>query len=175
MQTTRFLISLLTFFLLLFVGVFFLEEETNYEKEEIAGVNEEVLPHYFVTRVIDGDTIEVEREGEIYKVRMIGIDTPETVHPNKPVEYFGIEASKKLKELIENKDVILKADETQDDIDRYGRLLRYVYLDEVDINLEMIKQGYAFEYTYRVPYEKQEVYEEAEEVARVNELGLWKS
>ena len=172
MKINRFIISLLSFILLVIIGVFFIEDE-EIQKEDIAGIQQETLL-YEVTRVIDGDTIEVEKDDEIYKVRMIGIDTPETVHPKKPVEYFGIEASNKLKEMIENKKVDLQTDQTQDDVDRYGRLLRYVYLDGVDINLEMIKQGYAFEYTYRIPYEKQEIYKQAEEFAKNNELGLWK-
>lgn len=179
METKNFLISFLMLCVLI-LGAFLLEpevEEIEKEKksiEDIARITQEIQSEvYEVTRVIDGDTIVVKKDEQEYRVRMIGIDTPESVHPNKPVEYFGIEASNKLKELIENKNVELKADVTQDDVDRYGRLLRYVYLDDVDINLEMIKQGYAFEYTYRVPYEKQEEYREAESNARLNNLGLW--
>ena len=57
------------------------------------------LPTYTVTRVIDGDTIEILADGPTHKVRLIGVDTPETVHPSKPVEYFGIEASAFTKQL----------------------------------------------------------------------------
>jgi micrococcal nuclease len=181
MKTKNFVISFLMLCVLI-LGAFLLEPEVEeIEKEEkivedVAGITQEIESElYEVIRVIDGDTIVVQKEEQQYKVRMIGIDTPESVHPSKPVEYFGIEAANKLKELIEEKNVILKLDETQDDIDRYGRLLRYVYLDNIDINLEMIKQGYAFEYTYRVPYEKQEEYKQAENFAKENELGLWKS
>ena len=166
MKNKNFVISLITFCILVIASVFFVENENLEEKKDF---NEKTS--YEVTRVIDGDTIEVEGE---YKVRLIGIDTPETVHPNKPVEFFGREASDKLKEMIEGKEVQLVSDPTQDDVDRYGRLLRYVYLDNVDINLEMIKQGYAFEYTYRVAYEKQEEYKQAQEFAKMNKLGLWK-
>ena len=77
-----------------------------------------------VVRVIDGDTIEVEIDGTSYRVRYIGIDTPETVHPQKPVECFGKEASEKNRELVEGKRVRLEKDVS--DTDKYGRLLRYV-------------------------------------------------
>ena len=87
-----------------------------------------------VTRVVDGDTIEIEG-GE--KVRYIGIDTPETVDPRKPVQCFGVEASKKNKEMVEGKMVRLEKDIT--DKDKYNRLLRYVWLDDVFVNLELVK------------------------------------
>lgn len=99
---------------------------------------------FLVTRVIDGDTIELEN-GE--RVRYIGIDTPETVDPRKPVQCFGVEASKKNKELVEKKQVWLVKDVT--DRDRYGRPLRYVYLGDpensntVFVNLELVKEGFA--------------------------------
>ncbi len=141
-----------------------------HDERDILGTAEE---EYFVKRVVDGDTIVVKRNGEEYRVRMIGIDTPETVHPSKPVECFGFEATEKLKSLIEEKNVTLKPDKTQDDIDRYGRLLRYVYFDDKDINLLMIKEGYAFEYTYMIPYIKQEEYIAAQRSARENDVGLW--
>lgn len=172
MKSKNFVASFLAFCLLIIIGVFFLEEESVLEQNVIGVKEERIL--FNVSRVIDGDTIVVEKDGEEFRVRMIGIDTPETVHPKKDVEFFGIEASNKLKEMIENKEVELLPDPTQDDVDRYGRLLRYVYLDDVDVNLEMIKQGYAFEYTYRVPYEKQGEYKEAQEYAKENNLGLWK-
>ena len=163
MKNKNFVISLIIFCILVLASVFFVEND-NFEE-----IDQEKT-FYKVTRVIDGDTLEVDNE---QKVRMIGIDTPETVHPSKPVEYFGKEASDKLKEMIEGKEVELVPDPTQDDVDRYGRWLRYVYLNGVDINLEMIKQGYAFEYTYRIPYEKQNEYKKAQEFAKENELGLW--
>jgi micrococcal nuclease len=157
--------------LLILLGVILDEELPEIsERKDILGTAEE---EYFVSRVVDGDTIVVQKDGQEYRVRMIGIDTPETVHPSKPVECFGLESTKKLKSLVEEKYVTLEPDETQDDIDRYGRLLRYVYLDEKDINLIMIREGYAFEYTYMIPYTKQEEYISAQSFARENEIGLW--
>ena len=121
-----------------------------------------------VTRVIDGDTIEIEG-GE--RVRYIGIDTPETVDPRKPVQCFGIEASKKNKELVEGKNVRLEKDIT--DKDKYGRLLRYVYIDNLFINLELVKQGFAFSYTYPPDIKYQAEILAAEAEAREANRGLW--
>ncbi|MBI4999745.1 thermonuclease family protein [Candidatus Gottesmanbacteria bacterium] len=121
-----------------------------------------------VTRVIDGDTIEIET-GE--RVRYLGIDTPETVDPRKPVQCFGIEASKKNKELIEGKTVRLEKDIT--DRDKYGRLLRYVYVGDIFVNLELVKQGFAFSYTYPPDIKYQAEILAAERQAREANRGLW--
>ena len=123
-----------------------------------------------VTRAVDGDTIEIEG-GE--KVRYIGIDTPETVDPRKPVQCFGIEASKKNKELVEGKTVRLEKDIT--DRDKYSRLLRYIWVDELFVNLELVKQGFATSYTYPPDIKYQEEFLAAEKEARENKLGLWKA
>jgi len=124
-----------------------------------------------VVRVIDGDTIEVEIGGKVERVRYIGIDTPETVDPRKPVQCFGVEASKKNKELVEAKMVRLEKDIT--DRDKYHRLLRYVWLGETLINQELVAQGFAKSYSYPpdIKYQKQIVAEETK--ARGNKLGLW--
>ena len=82
-----------------------------------------------VVRVIDGDTIRVRVQGKQYTVRLIGVDTPETVHPTKTVQHFGAEAGAYTKAALEAKPVTLEADPTGDTRDRYGRLLRYVHLD----------------------------------------------
>jgi micrococcal nuclease len=97
-----------------------------------------------VTRVIDGDTVVVEGVGT---VRLIGVDTPETVDPQRPVEYFGTEASDFARHLATGKRVRLEFD--QDRMDRYGRTLAYVYLqpENLLLNAEIIRQGYGFAYT----------------------------
>ena len=123
-----------------------------------------------VTRVIDGDTIEIEG-GE--KVRYIGIDTPETADPRKPVQCFGIEASKKNKELVEGKTVRLEKDIT--DRDRYSRLLRYVWVDDIFVNLELVKQGFASSYAYPPDIKYQEEFLAAEKEAREAKRGLWEA
>lgn len=128
---------------------------------------------YLCTRVIDGDTIIVSINGKQERVRLIGVDTPETVHPNKLVEYFGKEASEFTKKMVEGKRVRLEYDWQKRD--RYGRLLAYVYLkDGTFLNAEIIKQGYGFAYT-RFPFKYLEEFRQYEKDARENEKGLWKN
>jgi len=123
------------------------------------------------TRVIDGDTIIVEIDGKQERVRLIGVDTPETVHPSKPVEYFGKEASEFTKRMVEGKKVRLEFDWQKRD--KYGRLLAYVYLpDGTFLNAEIIKQGYGFAYT-RFPFKYLEEFRQYEREARENSRGLW--
>jgi endonuclease YncB( thermonuclease family) len=119
-----------------------------------------------VVKVIDGDTIRVRLDsGAIDKVRLIGMDTPETKDPRKPVQCFGREASAKAAELLDSHEVALESDATQDNRDKYKRLLRYAWLP--------IQQGYAHEYTYHVPYKYQAQFKAAEREARLHELGFW--
>ena len=123
------------------------------------------------TRVIDGDTIEVYYNGKIEKVRLIGVDTPETVHPNKPVEYFGKEASNFTRELAQGKYVTLEFDLQQRD--KYNRLLAYVYLDDGTLlNKKIIEEGYGHAYT-RYPFKYLDEFQDAEIKARRVSKGLW--
>ena len=122
-----------------------------------------------VERVIDGDTLLLTN-GE--KVRLIGVDTPETKHPQKPVERFGKEAYLFTKRMVEGKEVRLEFDWQKRD--KYGRLLAYVYLtDGTFLNAEIIKQGYGFAYT-RFPFKYLEEFRKYEREARDNKRGLWK-
>jgi micrococcal nuclease len=127
---------------------------------------------YSCKRVIDGDTIIVNIGDQEERVRLIGVDTPETVHPQKPVEYFGKEASKFTKSMVEGKRVRLEYDWQRRD--KYGRLLAYVYLEDGTLlNAEIIKQGYGFAYT-RFPFKYLEEFRQYERDARNNSKGLWK-
>lgn len=131
---------------------------------------------YKVVKVVDGDTIDVDINGETSRLRLIGIDTPETVDPRKPVQCFGVAASNKAKELLNNQFVILEADESQGNKDKYGRLLRYVFLpDGTNYGLYMIGEGYAHEYTYNLPYKYQAEFKQAEIDAVDGNKGLWSS
>jgi micrococcal nuclease len=125
-----------------------------------------------ISRVIDGDTIEFNCNGKKEKIRIIGIDTPETVHPRKPVECFGPEASKKMKEFALNKKVALKKSKTSNNRGRYGRLLRYIEINGKDIGAELIKQGYAFSYK-KCSHDKFKRYNQFEAEAKENAIGLW--
>jgi len=121
-----------------------------------------------VIKVIDGDTIKLEN-GEV--VRYIGIDTPETVHPSEPVQCFGKEASDKNKELVEGKMVKLEKDIT--DRDKYGRLLRYIWIGDLFVNDYLVRQGYAYAYTYPPDVKYSEQFVKAQQEAKENNRGLW--
>lgn len=129
---------------------------------------------YKVVKVVDGDTIDVQINGSVFRVRLIGIDTPEVVDPRKPVACFGKEASDKAKEILNGTSVYLENDPTQSDKDKYQRLLRYVFLEnETNFNQFMIEEGFAHEYTYDFPYKYQQEFKNAEKDARENKKGLW--
>ncbi len=126
--------------------------------------------YVYVRKVIDGDTFIIEN-GE--RVRLIGIDTPETVDPRVDVAWFGKEASEKLKVLIEGKRICLKGDRDRTiERGKYNRLLRYAWLDDTFINKELILQGYAFAYT-RYPFQYLEDFRRYQKIARRNGVGLW--
>jgi len=136
----------------------------------ISSVQTEDQSIRLVTRVIDGDTVVLD-SGE--RVRLIGVDTPETVHPRKPVERFGKEASEFTRQLVEGREVRIEFDAETATHDRYGRTLAYVYLaDGSLVNLEIVEQGYGHAYT-RFPFSKVEQFREAERDAREAQRGLW--
>jgi micrococcal nuclease len=126
-----------------------------------------------VTHVVDGDTIDITLNGHKDTVRLLGIDTPETHDPRKPVQCFGEAAAAHTKELLEGKNVRLEPDPTDSDRDKYHRLLRYVYLpDSTLINAALIRDGYAFAYTV-FPLTKLDDFRALEAEARQNNRGLW--
>jgi len=132
------------------------------------------LDQYRVTKVVDGDTIHAARDAEEVTVRLIGVDTPESVDPRKPVQCFAKEASSFVSQLLDGKVVTLVIDPTQDEKDRYGRLLRYVLLPDGQVaNQSIIELGYGYEYTYDTPYQRQRAFREAQAEARAEERGLW--
>ncbi len=128
-----------------------------------------------VSKVIDGDTIDVVVSGKVERVRVLGLNTPETVDPRRPVQCFGKEASENMKKLVTGVAVRLMADPTQDDRDKYDRMLRYVELvDGTDVGEKMIADGFAYEYTYGSPaYQRQAGYRAAQAEAKGAERGLW--
>lgn len=129
---------------------------------------------YEVVKVSDGDTIQIMVNDKKQTVRMIGVDTPESVDPRRPVQCFGEKASQKTSELLLNKKVSLESDITQGDTDRYKRLLRYVFLEDgTNLNKLLIEQGFGHQYTYNKPYKYREEFIMAEAEARENKRGLW--
>lgn len=128
---------------------------------------------YHVVRFEDGDTITVDMNGVHERIRLIGVDTPETQDPRYPVQCFGKAASQFTKDFIGESPVRLEADPTNTNRDRYNRLLRYVYLpDGRLVNAEIIKAGYGFAYVL-FPFEKLEAFRMYEQEAREQGRGLW--
>ncbi|MBV9159434.1 MAG: thermonuclease family protein [Candidatus Kaiserbacteria bacterium] len=134
---------------------------------------------YPVVKVVDGDTIDVSKDGKTVRIRLIGLDTPEVVDPRKPVQCFGKEASAEMKKLISSQSVRLEYDASQGRLDKYGRTLAYVYAplnsnpEGLLVNKYMIAEGYGHEYTYAIPYKYQKDFKAAETAAREAQKGLW--
>jgi micrococcal nuclease len=135
-------------------------------------------PQYVkVVRVIDGDTIEIENK---IKVRYIGIDTPELHDPRRPVQCFATDAYLKNKELVEGKTVRLEKDVSE--TDKYGRLLRYIYVDnsstnsgQLFVNNFLVEKGFAHMATYPPDVKYAGLFKQSQQQAAVNNLGLWNS
>ena len=125
-----------------------------------------------VVCVIDGDTIRVRVQGKEYTVRLIGVDTPETVHPTKTVQHFGAEASAYTKTALEGRQVELHTDHIGDTRDRYRRALCYVSLDGEDFNASLIRRGLAHAIR-QFSYTRKQHYIALEEDARAKGRGLW--
>lgn len=143
-----FFLLIMAFGLLVFVGIFFLSQA---EKEEA-----------FVTKVIDGDTLELNNSE---RVRLLGINSPEKGEP------YYTEAKKRLEQLVLNKTIMMEGDE--EDRDRYGRLLRYVYLGDEMVNIIMLEEGYATLYILQPNDAYRMIFRNAEEAARGSRLGIW--
>jgi micrococcal nuclease len=131
-----------------------------------AGTAEQVL----VERVVDGDTLVISG-GD--RVRLIGVDTPETKHPNKPPEPFGAEAAEFTRRMVEGKQVELRYD-TRETTDRYGRTLAYVYVDGHFLNELLIREGLARALTnYPFDAAMKQVFRAAEASAKAQRRGIW--
>lgn len=128
-----------------------------------------------VVKVVDGDTAEIDINGQIKKVRFIGMDTPEVYDPRKPVQCYGREASARGHELLEGKMVGIEYDQVVGETDKYGRSLAYIILPSGEIyNQKMIAEGYAHEYTYQdQAYKYQSNFMQAEASAKSLGLGFW--
>lgn len=127
-----------------------------------------------VTRVVDGDTLVVDVDGEEDRIRLIGINTPESVDRNRPVMCFGKEASKHMAELLPEGTPI-RIERDVEPRDRYDRLLGYVYRasDGLFVNLAMVEDGYANQYTFPPNVEHVDQFRSAANTARSAGVGLW--
>ncbi len=127
---------------------------------------------YDVVRVVDGDTIIIDLDGENTKVRLIGIDTPESVHSDESKNCeFGKTASDYTKGLLSNKKISLEYD--KDKYDPYGRLLAYVYLDDNMVNYDLVVNGYAVAKEYKPNTKYADVFTYAQIEAEKAKSGMW--
>lgn len=140
--------------------------------------------HALVTRVVDGDTAIVAVTGRVdgpgagaadsgkeHRVRLIGVDTPESVKPGSPVECFGRESTEATRALLEKREVRLVKD--VEEADGFRRLLRYVYVGEEMANARLVANGYAFAYTYPPNVRHAELFVALQRQARHHSRGLW--
>lgn len=161
-------------------------QNPSYVNPNIAGANDSKIVSqpinqknvtqkiYNVVKIVDGDTFDINDGGAIVRIRMIGIDTPETAKSSQSAECMALESSLRLAELIENKKVALEFDSTQGDEDKYDRKLRFVFLEDgTNVNKLLIEEGYAKEYTYSKAYKYQKEFKDAQENAEYNKLGIW--
>ena len=127
-----------------------------------------------VVRAVDGDTIMVSAEGRVWDVRLLGIDTPETVDPRKPVQCYGPEASHFTKRLVTGRRVLLRYD--REHHDRYGRVLAYVYLAsgrDRFVNADLVRLGYARTFPFAPNTEHEAEFAAIEREAALAGRGLW--
>lgn len=165
-RTTRRNISYALIIISVIIGILFKGEVTNTPAQN-------TIEESFVVRVVDGDTLVVRLNNKDQTLRLIGINTPETVDPRKTVECFGKEASNKAKELLTGKIVRVESDPTQGTYDKYDRMLAYVFVGDLFFNKYMIEEGYAYEYTYDIPYKYQDEFKAAQKQAQELKRGLW--
>jgi len=132
-----------------------------------------------VSRIVDGDTVVVTRGRKALTLRLIGIDTPETVHPTEPIECFGPEASAYASQRLLRQPVVLEFDRSQGRLDYYGRTLAYLWVQSASapwlFNQRAVKMGFANEYTYDSEYSWRPEFLRAERSARDQHRGLWRA
>jgi micrococcal nuclease len=165
------LVFLFTFLLssyIYLISFYYSHQNNPSSQSEVAKVSESIKSTEKVVRVIDGDTFVIE--GDI-RVRLIGMDTPEMKNKNKTIDCFAQEATNKLTSLISGKGVVLVKDVSE--TDKYGRLLRYVYLGDEMINDTLVKEGYARIATFPPDVKYVNQFLQSEKLAREGNLGLW--
>ena len=129
-----------------------------------------------IAHVIDGDTVDIDIKGRTERVRLIGVNTPETKHPTKPIECFGPEASAYLTQLLP-KGTTVRIERDVEARDRYGRMLLYLYLGSNDlfINLDLVARGYGTPMSIEPNTFHRNDFVRAAAQAEAANVGLWKA
>ncbi len=129
-----------------------------------------------ILKVVDGDTVDIDINGHTERVRLIGVNTPETKHPTKPIECFGPEASAYMTQLLP-KGTTVRIERDVEARDRYGRMLLYLYLgsDDLFINLELVARGYGTPMSIEPNTFHRNDFVRAAAQAQAANVGLWKA
>lgn len=154
--------------IVLIFGGYQLQDTSNFEKPTLSSIEEPASAR--VTKVVDGDTIEVLIDGKVAVVRYIGIDTPEPYRDKTP-QCFSHEATAANRQLVEGADVVLVSDLENTDV--HGRLLRYVYVDGVFINKVLIQNGFARAINIKPNSTHFSEFARLEKQAQTDKKGLW--
>ena len=163
----------LSLIIFIVAGILFFAQKSGLVQESSRVVTRNQPGLYSVAYFVDGDTLAVNMNGKVEKVRFIGMDTPETHKPNTPVQCYGPAAAAFTKNTIGSQHIRLVSDSLSTDRDRYNRLLRYVYLpDGTDVNELLVRGGYAFYYPY-FPFTKSEQFAADQQAAMTAHKGLW--
>lgn len=172
-QKHKIKISIIAFIIFFCLSATYLSKPKSIIYKNIPIFSQNAL--FKVMKVLDGDTFEISVNDKIFSVRMMGIDTPETVDPRKPVQCFGKEASDMNKNLISSTNVRLKIDKNIKSLDKYNRILAYVYREDgLFVNKFLLENGYAREYTFsNQKYEMQTEFKKMQKEAKKNKRGLW--
>lgn len=149
--------------IIIFLSIFFISINSIYAKETVE-----------FSDCVDGDTIKVLLDGEKYTIRMLAVDTPESVHPTKGVEYYGKEASNYTCEKVKNaKKLEIEYDNDSDKTDKYDRLLVWVFTDGTLLQKDLVANGYAkVAYLYG-DYKYTSQLQDAQELASAKSIGIW--
>ena len=149
--------------LILLISIFFISINLVYANDTVK-----------FSSCVDGDTFKVTLDGKIYTVRMLAVDTPESVHPTKKIEYYGKESSEYTCNKVTNaKKIKLEYDQNSDKMDKYDRLLAWVFIDDVLLQEELVENGYAkLAYLYD-DYKYTDSLEQKQELASIKEIGVW--
>lgn len=146
-----------------------LEELSKNDKE-----TEKVIVKF--SEGVDGDTAKFDMNGEIIKVRFLAVDTPESVHPTKEVQAYGVEASNFTKEKLKNaKTIELEFDNNSDKTDKYGRYLAWIWVDGELLQDLLVKEGLAKVAYLYADYKYTNILQESEKIAKEDKIGIWKN